>query len=184
MGMFSCFHAQDDSDSPRSSLTAHLKEEVARLRAENAALRADRAQLQQRLGATVLGGPSPVLQQGRATYATRNPAPSSSIFALAGDPDSLPHMPSDDSIKKERRLSLGEIPTILRAENATSGVLPLAAAFDRFDRDRSGGITLKELVPALEYLGVAGSEQAAALVMQQYDKYPDKVLDVKEVRGR
>ena len=49
-------------------------------------------------------------------------------------------------------------------------MLPLAAAFDRFDKDCSGGISVQELRPALEYLGVADSSAAAECIMKQYDK--------------
>ena len=87
---------------------------------------------------------------------------------------------SKEDIQKERRASLGELPILMRADTIAQGVLPLAQAFDKFDHDASGGISVAELRGALEYLGVEkGGEQAGAL-LKQYDKYPDQVLDVKE----
>ena len=90
-------------------------------------------------------------------------------------------MPSVDDIIAERRMSLGEIPiAINRADHITQGVLPLAAAFDRFDSDASGGISVSELRKALEYLGVENGAEQADAILEQYDKYPDRVLDVRE----
>lgn len=72
--------------------------------------------------------------------------------------------PTKVQILKERRSSLGELPFIGRAEKIVEGVLPLAAAFDKFDGDGSGGIDGNELRAALEYLGVpVTSEQASSI---------------------
>ena len=167
---------------------ARLRVKVEELESENASLREDKFRLQQRLGSAVLGNHN--RRPSKEKYGSSKPAHGgTSILGLAGaappaDDDSPPgsarHDPSKDSIKKERRLSLGEMPVVMRADHVASGVLPLAAAFDRFDRDKSGGISLQELRPALEYLGVQESEAAAACILKQYDRYPDAMLDVKE----
>ena len=80
----------------------------------------------------------------------------------------------------ERGSSLGATPILARADNMMQGVLPLAAAFDRFDGDRSGGIDVTELRAALEFLGVAVSSDQATNILRHYDDYPDQTLDVKE----
>jgi len=88
--------------------------------------------------------------------------------------------PNLEAIKMERRSSLGALPILGRADKIVSGVLPLAAAFDKFDDDKSGGIDIKELRAALEYLGVSVTSDQASNILKQYDSYPDNVIDVKE----
>ena len=185
MGLLSlCVPTASDAEEE----LARLRVKVEELESENASLREDKFRLQQRLGSAVLGNHN--RRPSKEKYGSSKPAHGgTSILGLAGaappaDDDSPPgsarHDPSKDSIKKERRLSLGEMPVVMRADHVASGVLPLAAAFDRFDRDKSGGISLQELRPALEYLGVQESEAAAACILKQYDRYPDAMLDVKE----
>ena len=111
------------------------------------------------------------------------PSTSSDAFTRGSTSSAAPAgaMPSVDDIIAERRMSLGEIPiAINRADHITQGVLPLAAAFDRFDSDASGGISVSELRKALEYLGVENGAEQADAILEQYDKYPDRVLDVRE----
>ena len=88
--------------------------------------------------------------------------------------------PTHAQIKRERQMSLGHLPILQRAEKITEGVLSLASAFDRFDTDKGGGIDVKELKAALEFLGVPVSSTQATKILQQYDNYPDNSIDVKE----
>lgn len=67
-----------------------------------------------------------------------------------------------------------------RADNMANSVLPLAAAFDKFDEDSSGGIDANELRGALRYLGIGVDTVQAQALLDSYDKYPDRSLDAKE----
>ena len=89
------------------------------------------------------------------------------------------------SIQRERRSSLRGIPeddleALQRAEGINASVLSLADAFDQFDRDRSGGIDVKELQVALSFLGLDSSSEQALAILEAYDSYPDQVMDIKE----
>lgn len=138
---------------------ARLKEEVSRLKVDKARLKQELAEARLRR----YGGSSDVRDSRPSTASRRR-----SSAANAAE------------IMQERRVSLGDVPIVMRANHVVQGVLPLAAAFDRFDRDENGSISLDELKPALEYLGVSGGAAAAEAVLKRYDEYPDRVLDVKE----
>jgi len=66
------------------------------------------------------------------------------------------------------------------AATMMTSVLSLAAAFDHFDKDKSAGLSMHELQPALEHLGIPATSEQAATILKQYDKYADDVIDVKE----
>ena len=105
-------------------------------------------------------------------------SPSRDLPSPPPEPSDRPY--SKAAIMKERRASLGQLPFVGRAEEISGGVLPLAAAFDKFDADGSGGIDVEELRKALEYLGVSSDSTQAAAILKQYDAYPDNSIDVKE----
>ena len=76
---------------------------------------------------------------------------------------------SREEINAERE-ELKSVHFLGRAQGLMSGVLPLAAAFDKFDEDGSGGIDSQELRKALEYLGVdVGSNEKAQAILEAYD---------------
>ena len=105
---------------------------------------------------------------------------SSGVFGWGGKDTGSQQPRSRSDVMAERQKSLGQLPILMRAENVVQGVLPLAAAFDKFDGDGSGGICVSELRSALDYLGVENGGAQADALLKQYDKYPDQVLDVKE----
>ena len=105
---------------------------------------------------------------------------SSGVFGWGGTDTGSQQPRSRSDVMAERQKSLGQLPILMRAENVVQGVLPLAAAFDKFDGDGSGGICVSELRSALDYLGVENGGAQADALLKQYDKYPDQVLDVKE----
>ena len=178
-----------------------LREENAQLRAENAQLRERLAQFENAAASAVpqdaqeepaaakelerVEGP-PVAVPAATSSGESPPTPpgaSSSVTPLGSSSSSI--LPGAEEIKLERRRSLGRLSLPegpkTGVDHIISGVLPLAEAFDRFDEDQSGGLSIDEVKTALEYLGVGhnSSEQARKLLMQ-YDNYPDRVLDVKE----
>ena len=57
-----------------------------------------------------------------------------------------------------------------RAEKISMGVLPLLKSFERFDVDKSGGLSVDELRDALEDLGIVTTKEFATRVLQQYDQ--------------
>ena len=68
-------------------------------------------------------------------------APSSRrTTAVPGTPLSFV-APSKDEVIEERRSTLGEKHYVGQADQMLMGVLPLAAAFDKFDKEKSGYIT-------------------------------------------
>ena len=80
--------------------------------------------------------------------------------------------------KEERFETLGENKFVARAEGMTMGVLPILKAFQTFDKDKSGGLSVEELKEALEHLGIDCTMEFASQVLRQYDSYPDQVIDV------
>lgn len=88
--------------------------------------------------------------------------------------------PSKEEVIKERRNALGEKHYVGQADEMLMGVLPLAAAFDKFDNDQSSGLDGGELRSALEHMGIDATSQQAGAILKQYDQYPDQTLDVKE----
>jgi len=65
-------------------------------------------------------------------------------------------------------------------DNNTLSVLPLVATFDKFDSDKSAGLSVDELAKALTQLGIPASSGQAATILKQYDQYPDLCIDIKE----
>ena len=54
------------------------------------------------------------------------------------------------------------------------------AAFERYDRNRSGFLDYRELRNALTYMGLDVSTAATVDLLRAYDDYPDGKLDVHE----
>lgn len=151
---------------------------VKQLREENKALRAENERLKLELEQKAAN-----VEEDEAVYAPLALKPTADVpkdsFSTAYHSFGG-RMPSMENIQLERRQSLGQLPIAARAEMVIDGVLPLAATFDKFDVDASGGINANELRAALEYLGVHTSEAHAQDMLAAYDRYPDRSLDVKE----
>jgi len=159
-----------------------LNDENSRLREENDQLRREAAHwraIQGEAAAPPAATSSSVLGSYQATNGAREVRTSGSTSAMppSGGPK---RAASRADILKERRVSLGELPIMTRSDHVVQGVLPLAAAFDRFDKDRTGSLSVSELRLALESLGVRNAGGQADALLAQYDRYPDRVLDVKE----
>ena len=56
----------------------------------------------------------------------------------------------------------------------------MVAAFEYFDRNRSGFLDYRELRNALTYMGLDLSTAATVDLLRAYDDYPDGKLDVHE----
>ena len=56
----------------------------------------------------------------------------------------------------------------------------MRAAFDRFDKNRSGFLDYRELRNALQHMGYDVSTRDAMELLRAYDDYPDGKLDVHE----
>ena len=114
-----------------------LRNENASLRTENARLRAEVAKLTEQLTG-VHGLEFAVLAKPSVASKEQQVATGTSFGAR----------PSIADIERERRTSLGHLPILTRADQVIDGVLPLAAAFDKFDADASGGICLLYTSPS------------------------------------
>lgn len=82
--------------------------------------------------------------------------------------------------QSEREEALGKSKFHTRAADMSTSVLSIMKAFQKFDVDRSGGLSVDELKEALEHLGISTTREFAAQVLHQYDQYPDQVIDIKE----
>lgn len=82
--------------------------------------------------------------------------------------------------QSERDEALGKSQFHTRAESMSTSVLSIMKAFQKFDVDKSGGLSVDELKEALEHLGISTTREFAAQVLHQYDQYPDQVIDIKE----
>lgn len=83
-------------------------------------------------------------------------------------------LPDRESVRLERSRSLGRgklllgMPEKPAATGITTSVLSLSAAFDRFDTDKSAGLSMDELQPALEHLGISANSEQAANILKTY----------------
>jgi hypothetical protein len=72
-------------------------------------------------------------------------------------------------------------PNLPQAELDAAGLAKLKACFDKFDKDKSGSITYKELVPCLKEYGLELPQNVAAIdFVLAYDSNPDGRLDLEE----
>lgn len=160
-----------------------LSSENGRLQAENEQLRREAAHWRAQQGD--VGAPSgatsgSVLATYKVAAAPERTSAQAPLWATTPADGAPKRVASRADILKERRVSLGELPIMTRADHVVQGVLPLAEAFDRFDKDRTGSLSLTEVRAALESLGVRNAVGQAEALLGQYDRYPDRVLDVKE----